>query len=133
MKIFFKIKFNYHIPVIQWFPHWNDILVCVCVCCMCMHKWRSENNLKQLDISFCHVVFRNWTHIIRLGHRWSHLLSQLASPDYYCYCKFCFFNNRIFWKTNTRHNLILLSKRLKKWKKRGKESGEQHAYPGLYD
>lgn len=31
MKIFFKIKFNYHIPVIQWFPHLNGICVCVCV------------------------------------------------------------------------------------------------------
>lgn len=38
MKIFFKIKFNYHIPVIQWFPHWNDILVCVCVACACTNE-----------------------------------------------------------------------------------------------
>lgn len=38
MKIFFKIKFNYHIPVIQWFPHLNDICVCVCVACACTNE-----------------------------------------------------------------------------------------------
>lgn len=131
MKIFFKIKFSYHIPVIQWFPHLNDILVYVCVACACTNE---DQRTTWSSWIFPSATWFSGIELISLG------LAQVISPaEPTCQpwlillLQILFsFNNRIFWKTNTRHNLILLSKRLKKWKKRGKESGEQHAYPGLW-